>query len=309
MKSLISRGFGIGLLAAIVAAGAIYGDFWGPADTAFAVGDLTIDWGVLEGDPIFTVSGFAPGDTETRTVQITNNASMNRPIGVRGQEDTVLPSLASVLDITIAADGTPLYGMGSGTGPKTLADFFADSSGASGIELLTLTPGQVTTLTLAVHFQESAGNEFQDVNVQFDIIIGIAIDVPDECNGIEFAGDPIFGTQRGERLVGTLGNDLIFGFEGGDGIEGKDGDDCIVAGPGGDGVRGGADNDVIFGNEGGDGLYGDAGHDRIFGGEASDGLYGNDGNDELIGGPGSDGAQGGSGFDTCDAEGESGCEA
>lgn len=315
--------------AAVVAVtfAAIRGDVFTTA-TAFAIGDLTIDWGsgVTPGDPIFTVSAMAPGQMETRTVEVQNDSpSSARPVGVRGivsGTDTLSPAL----EIVISADGVPKYGAGSPTGIKTLQQFFTESAGPNGIELLTLAPGADTSLEFTVAFTSSAGNDFQNGSVTFDIVIGIAIAVPEDCSAITFSGLPIFGTTRGERLVGTSGNDLIFAFEGGDVVRGGGGDDCIIGGPGGDSLQGEGGSDIIFGNEGGDSLQGGAGDDRLFGGDSSDsvqggagndyaegnagsdGLTGGAGNDTLIGGAGSDGASGGAGTDTCDAEGESGCE-
>src|SRR3989344_1620918 len=51
-----------------------------------AVGDLTIDWGagITPPDPIFTVTNAAPGDSETRSVLVTNNATSIRSVGVKG---------------------------------------------------------------------------------------------------------------------------------------------------------------------------------------------------------------------------------
>src|SRR3989344_1442269 len=52
--------------------------------TAYAVGDLAVNWGVAEGNPIFTINNMAPGQVETRSVIVTNNAVSVRPVGVRG---------------------------------------------------------------------------------------------------------------------------------------------------------------------------------------------------------------------------------
>jgi Ca2+-binding RTX toxin-like protein len=301
-------------------------DVLSPPETAFAVGDLVIDWGVTAGDPIFTVPDFAPGETETRTVNVTNNASSDRPVGVRGVR-TDGNGISNELDIVMAADGTDVYGGSSSTGPTTLEDFFNDSAGPSGIPLLTLSPGEDVDLAFTVAFSETAGNDVQGESVTFDIVIGIAIELPDDCEAIEFDGDPIFGTSRGERLRGTPGNDLVIGFEGGDRLIGLGGDDCLIGNEGGDRLDGGDGNDILFGNQQGDSLNGGDGEDKLFGGDQGDGLNGGDGDDfldggaqsdglrggsgddELIGGPGSDSARGGSGFDTCDAESEQSCEA
>lgn len=296
--------------------------------TAFAVGDLTVDWGagITPGDPIFTVTAMAPGQVASRTVVVQNDApSSARPVGVRGVASGA-DTLSPALEIVISADGVPKYGAGSATGVKTLQQFFIESAGPDGIALITLSPGADTAIDFTVTFQESAGNDFQNDSVTFDITIGIAVATPSDCSAIPFTGIPIFGTARAERLVGTSGNDLIFAFEGGDLVRGLGGDDCIVGGPGGDSLQGGDGDDVIFGNEGGDSLQGGAGADRLFGGDDGDGLQGDDGNDyaegnagsdglsggagndTLIGGAGNDGAAGNAGIDTCDAEGESSCE-
>lgn len=324
MKKLFVRLAAIGVLVGVVWFGVARSDLFSPA-RAFAVGDLTIDWGVTAGQPIFTITDFAPGETETREVTIENTASVNRPVGIRGVA-TVPGAISNVLDIVISVDGTPTYGGTSATGAKTLTQFFTDSAGPAGLPLMTLSPGDTATITISVHFQETAGNAFQAQSVTFDITFGISFDVPAACEAITFSGLPIFGTQRGERIVGTAGNDLIVAFEGGDSVRGMGGDDCIIGGPGGDSLRGGPGNDIIFGNEQGDQLYGEdgndqlfggaqgdglnggAGDDQLFGGDHSDSLRGGSGNDELFGEAGSDSARGEGGIDRCDAESERTCE-
>lgn len=299
-------------------------NFWS-AGTAFAVGDLTIDWGVPSGDPMFTISSIFPGDMVSKNVVITNNAPTSRPVGIRGIQ-TSGNGLSGALDLTVSASGTDLYGGTSGGGTKTVAQFFIDSAGVSGIPLLTLAPGETSSLTFNVTFQETAGNELQGDSVTFDITIGIAIDLPASCEGIEFVDDPIFGTARSERLNGTPGNDLIVAFEGGDTLQGQGGDDCLMGGPGNDKLLGGDGHDFLSGEAGSDSLQGGDGQDTLLGGENSDSLQGGDGHDTLEGGPGSDGmrggdgddtltggegsdsARGGAGTDTCDAESEAQCE-
>jgi len=311
--------------------------------TVRAVGDLEIDWGVPDGQPIFEIFNMMPGQSEERQVKVTNNGSSIRPVGVRGVEKPGgIGSLKDVLEITISQNGTDLYG--GTTGTKTVSQFFTDSAGPDGIFLLNLNLSITKTLNFQVTLPTSAGNEFKNTSIIFDIIIGISVAVPAECQNIEFSGDPIFGTSKGDRIIGTSGNDLIFGFEGGDFIDGKNGDDCIIGGQGGDFLKGGNGNDVIFGNEGGDSLNGENGKDLLIGGEGSDslkggngddilngndgddsldgqngndsldggsgsdGLKGGRGDDSLLGGPGSDSADGQQGFDNCDAESERNCE-
>jgi len=267
--------------------------------TVRAVGDLTINWGVpTTGDPIFVVNNILPGESESRTVLVKNDATVARSVGVRGVKTSETGSLATVLDFVISEGGTDLYGGTVATGPKTLEQFFTESAGINGIFLSNLSPGPGTNYTFKVTFDPNAGNEFQNKQVIFDLIIGIIIEVPPECSGITFSGPPIYGTSRGDHLVGTPGNDLIFGLEGSDSIDGRGGDDCIVGGEGSDSLKGNNGNDVILGQGGSDSLKGGNGNDKLYGGDGSDSLDGENGDDYLDGGGGSDSLKGGNGNDT-----------
>lgn len=141
--------------------------------------------------------------------------------------------------------------------------------------------------------------------------------IPNECSGIRFSGNPIVGTNGNDILVGTSGNDLIFGQGGDDNILAGSGEDCVVAGTGNDKVWGGSGNDVLFGNDGedvlqggsgGDKLFGELGNDTLFSGsgddiakgdENDDIITGGSGRDSLNGGPGIDTLNGSTGIDTC----------
>ncbi|OGY26446.1 MAG: hypothetical protein A2Z24_00330 [Candidatus Woykebacteria bacterium RBG_16_44_10] len=266
--------------------------------TVRAVGDLNVDWGVTDGQPIFVVSNAMPGDIETRTVSVTNGGSEVRPVGVRGVKTSETGSLATILDFVVSEGGSDLYGGTSSTGPKTLQQFFDESAGINGIFLSNLNPGDSTTYTFKVTFDPAAGNPFQGKEVIFDLIIGISVEVPAECSGISFSGSPIFGTSGKDNLVGTPNNDLIFGFEGDDSINGNYGDDCIVGGEGNDSIRGNNGNDVILGQGGDDALKGNNGNDRLIDSDGSDSLEGENGDDYLDGGNGDDSLKGGNGIDT-----------
>lgn len=274
-------------------------DLFKNKSTAFAVGDLTIDWGggVLEGQPIFTVNNMAPGDIETHTVNVSNGATTGRPVGVRGIEATPSGILKNVLFITISENSTVLYG------PKKLDDFFTESTNPDGIPLSVLGPSSSTNYKFKVEFDKDSGNEYQDTSVKFDLHIGISVPVPGECLNINFGGrDPIFGTQGNDTIYGTYRNDLIFAFEGNDKVYAGAGNDCVVGGLGNDNLRGEAGLDVIFGNQGADTLIGGAGNDLILGNEENDKLEGEAGNDALKGGSGDDDINGHSGNDNLDGE-------
>lgn len=271
--------------------------------TAQAVGDLTVDWGVPSGNPIFMVDNFMPGDTETRQVIVHNGASGVRPIGVRGIEVGSTSPLSDVLLMTVSQNGTPVF-----NGDKNLRQFFIESAGPLGIKLFDINPGETRTITFKVKFLESADNPYQRTRVVFDLIIGLSYEIPKECENMAFSGPGIFGTQGKDNLTGTPGNDLIFGLEGDDKIEGNLGNDCIVGGLGNDRLHGNNGNDVILGGEGNDIAYGNNGDDAIYGGSGNDTLNGENGKDRLIGGEGTDKIDGGNQADICEGEVYKNCE-
>ena len=297
-------------------------------NTAYAVGDLTVDWGTGIGDvgPIFNVSNFAPGETESRNVDVSNGAPSPRPVGVRGIETSEIGSISGVLNIVISEVGSDLYGGSSPTGPKTLAQFFAESSGPNGIPLSNLGSGNSTQYTFDVTFDQNAGNDFQSNSIVFDLQIGVSVDLPSSCDNITFNGNIIFGTAGADALTGGSKNDLIIGFEGNDVLSGGSGNDCLVGGSGRDILNGGSGNDIHDGGSQNDIINGGSGNDQIDGGlgndfidagsdndivsgdNGNDNINGGSGNDTLTGGNGTDTVRGGSGTDTCDGETEFTCE-
>jgi len=153
-----------------------------PDLTAYAVGDITIDWGVLPGKPIFYVLNIMPGDEEKRTVKITNGSLNTRIIGVQGIKTNFPGFLANVLEITISQNGTDIYGGTKGT--KTLSQFFMESLFLNSLKLFTLNPGESKTITFKVKFKNSAGNLYQKTKVVFDLKIGYYKTENTGCGGI-----------------------------------------------------------------------------------------------------------------------------
>lgn len=262
--------------------------------TAQAGGDLTVEWGVPSGQPIFNVLNFLPGDKAEKEITIVNNTAIVQPIAVRGIKTAEIGNLPTVLDFTISTNGTDLYG---GTaGGKTLAQFFNDSASPDGLFLFNLNPAGSKKVKFSVKFSESADNEFQETSVIFDLIIGISSPVPEQCRYLRF-DKIIYGTSHRDFLHGTNSNDLIFGGGGNDWIGGSNGRDCLVGGPGNDVINGSNGNDVILGEAGNDVIDGSNGDDRIFGGEGNDWIGGGNGNDYVEGNEGNDNLRGGNGND------------
>ncbi len=268
--------------------------------TAYAVGDLTVDWGIGTGDvgAIFNVTNMAPGQFQSKTVNISNGASSARSVSIKGILTSDPGVLANVMDIVINDGTTDLYGGSSGA--KTLTNFFTDSSGPSGINLFTLSAGQNKNITIKVTFQSSAGNSYQNKTLIFNIQIGIAFDLPADCQNIQFSGPPIFGTSGNDTIRGGNRSQLIIGLEGNDKITGGNAPDCIIGGPGNDTISGGNAKDIIDAGTGNDKVTAGNGDDIVNGDEGNDDINAGNGNDTVSAGPGNDKVDAGTGNDIVD---------
>ena len=302
----------------VVAVLLIQNNGFGLFDTqkAYAIGDLTVDW---DTDPLFNYSNIAPGFNVTKNVNVANGAPTPRPVGARGILTSDSGNLRSVMQIEIKEGVNILYS-------NTLENFFTDSADPNGVLLSTLNNGANTDYSFKTTFDESAGNNFQNQTIIFDLQIGISVDLPSSCDNITFNGNIMFGTAGADALTGGSKNDLIIGFEGNDVLSGGGGNDCLVGGSGQDILNGGSgndihdggpQNDIINGGSGNDQIDGGLGNDQIDAGSDNDTVLGNDGNDNISGGSGNDNLtggigtdriRGGSGMDTCDGETEFTCE-
>ena len=99
-----------------------------------AVGDLSVDFGVPEGDPIFILNNMLPADSESHSAAVTNNGSEPLDVKVKAVVQYETGNISTVLSIIISEGATDLYGGSSPTGPKHLSDFFTESA-PSGIPL------------------------------------------------------------------------------------------------------------------------------------------------------------------------------
>lgn len=294
MKTIIAKLSVIAFFTAITVIG-LFAAQSRPAGIVQAVGDLVIDWGVPSGSPIFVIGNMLPGDEYERTVTITNNASVARQVALRADERSNPGIFPAVLNLTLVEGSNVLYG-GSGD-PKTLQDLFNDTATPSTLPLFTLNSNQTKNLKIKIVFQESAENEYQNLQVIFDLIIGLNLDMPSECRDISFTKPPIYGTSGNDRIYGTTGNDLIYALEGDDYVAASLGDDCIIGGSGNDQLRGETGKDVIFGQEGDDQINGGDGVDLVYGGSGNDIIRSENGNDKVYADSGNDTVYGGNNND------------
>ena len=85
--------------------------------------------------------------------------------------------------------------------------------------------------------------------------------------------------DRGQRIIGTDGDDVIIGSRFNDQIDARGGNDCVFGGDGNDQILGGPGNDDVFGQRGNDQLIGDGGNDELDGGQGTDACAGDEGSD------------------------------
>jgi len=128
---------------------------------------------------------------------------------------------------------------------------------------------------------------YDDCDSMWDVILGFLEKYPPD--------NVVVGTEQGDALFGTPGNDLILGVAGDNRISGFAGNDLLIGGPGDDIIQGGSGNNLIIGGAGDDLLvggpgcdviYGEAGNNRIETGEGTNWVYGGTGNDTILGGTG-----------------------
>lgn len=143
-------------------------------ETVKAFGDLTVNFHVAPGVPIFSLSNMVPGNTQSRPVDVTNGGTVAHMVALKGLKISGLgtPHIEDILTIVVKDGATPVYGNGSPTGNKTVQDFFTDSNSVNGIVLGTIAVGGHKAYALTVTFPASAGNQYQGKSVTLDITFG-----------------------------------------------------------------------------------------------------------------------------------------
>lgn len=152
-------------------------------------GDITVEiqnnssqWVLLNSQSLFSEENFLSGQDVTRRVRVTNNTEEKQKIGVKFIDTSGVQCsgncLSNKLDISISNSNPPCSG--------TLTDFykngetyFSDINATSEMEY-----------DLSIKFISSAGNDFQDLAVKFDIEIGFF--------GEESIGAEIHSNENGE---------------------------------------------------------------------------------------------------------------
>jgi len=264
--------------------------------TIRAFGNLSVDFGVPAGQPIFTNDDFKPGHCAEHTITVTNNSDSESLVAIRSSNESETKQLAQALLITISTPSDTLY-------QSTLHQFYLDSQSPDGVVLSPLLPDQSIPYNISVCFDPTAGNEYQAGSTKFDLIFGEVLEnstpLPPECASLQ--GEittTLIGKPGKHILIGTKTSELILADPDNTIIKGRGGSDCIVAASPSK-IYGGSGADIIIGSSGRDQIKGSTGRDTLYGMGGNDRLWGGTGSDYLDGGPGYDYLHGQSNRDTC----------
>lgn len=151
---------------------------------------------VFEQTPLFLNADVVPGDSESRTVTVTNGGTENEDVYV-SVANVFSTGLAEVMSVDVTSPSNTHF-----TG--VFEDFFATTP----IALGTLTPGTTRVYTFTASLPSPAGNEYQEKQLGFDLIIGFV-------GGGQVADNPSGGGGGGsvqlsifnEEVDSVTGND------------------------------------------------------------------------------------------------------
>lgn len=121
--------------------------------------------------PMFDEGNWMPGKSVTRSITIENTDVFSRRIGVKAYNfyDRGVPGLSQGLSIVISNDSSVIYGNGSSTGHKSLANFYSEPV----IWLAFLPKERKANFTFTISMDFSKGNEYQGSSTTFDLLVGI----------------------------------------------------------------------------------------------------------------------------------------
>lgn len=213
-------------------------------------------------------------DGEGYLVNMVNDRDMTFP----GESECLTYDLAAgvnLIGIPCASDGFSSY---------ALIESIGDDTEVSSVQALSSETGQFNTtvfvngMPAGPDFPVKAGDAFYVYMKQAKA--GVSIDpatsgdtgqegeelIPDEST-FDFVNN---GTEDGEQVVGTSGNDLLKGYGGDDLLFALSGSDWVSGGDGDDYIDGGEGDDFLLGGPGGDQLGGDAGNDFMRAGSGDD---------------------------------------
>jgi hypothetical protein len=265
--------------------------------------------------PMFVVDNMLPGDEVEKVFNVKNGGPDTLLVKMDGIKTQETLSFAGILDVEIT---DVLTSANLFTGKlQTYFDLQPLSLGNIG-------PGADKDFRVKVKFPLTAGNEYQEAKVLFNLIwtaekgnvptikltpttkppkhsptpTSGPIVLPAECSSLQGVITKVIeGTNGNDNIVASNASELILGKGGNDRIFGLGGDDCIIGGGGEDTLRGGQGKDIITGGENDDDINGDDDDDTIYGNDGNDKIDGKSDDDKIYGGAGEDEIDGGVGND------------
>ena len=156
-------------------------------------GGIIVDYPGKPG-PLFNELNWAPGESATNTITITNDNTNNQKVGFQINGSYTPGLLANIIILTVKDNpgGTIRY-------ENTLAALHT----AGELELDTLPPSTQKKYDFIATFNPSAGNEYQGLSEVFDMTIGFIATREDDDNGGD--GPPpiiIIPTPQGGAIAG-----------------------------------------------------------------------------------------------------------
>jgi hypothetical protein len=106
-----------------------------------------------------------PGLSQTNDLLVKNIGSETHTTYFKAENTSETGNLSTAMYFKVSQGGSELYGSG---GSKTMRNFWNDAE----VSLLAVNSGQSTSYDLTLSFWQGAGNEFQNTEASFDLIIG-----------------------------------------------------------------------------------------------------------------------------------------
>lgn len=137
----------------------LFGFYFLAPNSAFAGEILDVLFQTGE-NPLFANANFLPGEEVVRWVTVANKTAENQPIAVKAIA-VLDDGLSEQMRLAISVDNNTLYN-------EILSDFFS----AGEVFLSDLPPNSSLQYDFKINFLEQAGNEYQNRQTRFDIIVG-----------------------------------------------------------------------------------------------------------------------------------------
>ncbi len=201
---------------------------------------------VFEATPLFSEANILPGDTVTRSAQVSNLTDAPQDVYVKAVNAAFSGTLSDALTITVKKGATTYFSESltaflDGT-PRALTQDLAASDSEEYAFIVSFAPG--------------SANEYQDDSVVFDFCIGFA-GGPNTCITDGVGGD------KGEATIASFGGESHGGGDGPNASRAADSGSGGGNGGGGTGGNGGGAGALVIFNEKASGINDAAGNAAI----------------------------------------------